>query len=264
MWRRARGARRGGAGFSLVRDSLFSLVCLWMPLTTSSIVLLWAVVLVVLGYAGLLLRYHYRTPDTVTILQCTPETFHADLLRERQPLVCTGMDTTSVYADLRDHLPAHDASIYARLRSAPWFGRGRPVRACPVDGPWTRTLCDVRWLVQVAGTSRVRIALPDTTPNADPDVEIVLREGDALAVPFLWQFQMRPADTSTSESTPRAAPCRCMDVAWENQVLHGLTRWLYVTPPPSGPGAPVQEGTRPAQSHGTPRQSRPRSSPTGR
>ena len=99
--------------------------------TTSSMLLIWTLLLLIIGYVALLLRYHYRTADSITILQCTADTFNSELLRERQPIVCEDMGKTAIFSVLRgaEITPDIQAEVFGNLgHFAPRFGRPRPIK----------------------------------------------------------------------------------------------------------------------------------------
>lgn len=197
-----------------------------MP-ATSTIILCWALALLFIGYLVLLYRYHYRTPDTITILQCTADDFSPDLLRERQPIVCKGMGDTSVFATLRRTSPssqpppsatadittdANHQAVYTRLQHiAPWFSTPQPIRpVTPTPAttslyPFRQSQWEVRLLVQLHGTSRVWCVAPggvsrDGPTGKDGFVEVVLREGDGVFVPFLWWYGVVGGDRGSGGS----------------------------------------------------------------
>lgn len=195
-----------------------------MP-ATSTIILCWALALLFIGYLVLLYRYHYRTPDTITILQCTADDFSPDLLNERQPVVCKGMGDTSVFATLRRSSPLslsatadittdadHHQAVYTRLQHiAPWFSTPQPIRpvtptpATTSPHPFRQSQWEVRLLVQLHGTSRVWCVAPggvsrDGPTGKDGFVEVVLREGDGVFVPFLWWYGVVGGGGESGES----------------------------------------------------------------
>jgi len=189
-----------------------------MP-TTSTIILCWTIALLIIGYVVLLYRYHYRAPDTITILQCTADDFRPDLLNERQPVVCKGMGDTSVFVALRQtgqYVQSADThqAVYTRLQHiAPWFSTPQPIRpvtptpdtTSPTDRhPFRQSRWDVRLLVQLHGTSRVWCVAPggvsrDGPSEKDGFVEVVLREGDGVFVPFLWWYVVVGGDGCDGE-----------------------------------------------------------------
>lgn len=195
--------------------------------TSSAILLLWALLLALLAYAYVALRYYYRTPTTITVLQCRATDFRADTLSERQPLVCAAVGDTEFFVELLRHAdhaeehtgdaprspfhlpPTSAATVYARLQHfAPWFGRRAPIalvvppRATDEGAlRFTQSFYDVRLLVALRGALRVRIALPQhmdrPSVHVAPDavtslkyVEILVRAGDAVFVPFLWGVEV--------------------------------------------------------------------------
>lgn len=228
------------------------------PTSPSWLLWIWAVVLVVFVYLALVLRYHYRHPKSVSILQCTADTFSAELLRERVPVVCSAFDETSMYQTLSsaDWKPSRSDEVYIRMQHfAPRFGEPRPIRAHtpdsasePPTATTTRSLSDVRLLVQLRGVSRVWLVSPQelqrhqqsrksSDANRDPEfVEIVLRPGHAVFVPFLWGLQvvrepggeLLSEDTSTATATASVSDCTYADIRWDNWVLEQMSahRWI--------------------------------------
>ena len=188
-------------------------------LSTSTLILLWAIALFIIGYLVLLYRYHYRTPDTITILQCTADDFSPDLLRERQPIVCRGMGDTTVFATLRASLSssttaspvstADQDTVYSRLQHiAPWFATPQPIQvpSIPPSDQFQQSQWDVRLWVQLRGTSRVWFVAPggvsgEGPSNEDGYVEVVLREGDGVFVPFLWWYRVVEGGSEESEES---------------------------------------------------------------
>lgn len=236
-------------------------------------ILVWTVVLLLVGYTILFLRYHYRTADTITILQCSADTFNTELLRERQPIVCEDLKNTTMFSVLREGelTPEVQADVLSNLSHfSPRFGRARPIQRiqpkrikpkCTDNHAsrksFVRSLCDVRLYVQLEGTSRVWLTPPNQL-NASPEhaavsspernsgddyhpefVEIVLREGNAVFVPFLWGVQVfaGEAEGTLNENhenhenhdnhennvqQPSSRRCVYADVGWDNWVLDGL------------------------------------------
>ena len=227
---------------------------------------LWAVVLFVAVYIALLLRYHYRHPKTMSILQCTATTFSSELLRERLPVVCSDFETTNTFETLAqpEWTPSSSADIFHNMQHfAPRFGQPQPIRlftppfspsqtgATTSDTTDTgsasdssvisvfdteRSLCEVRMLVQIRGESRVWLVCPQeleragkeavaktsqakvehTTSDADY-IEIVLRKGQAVFVPFLWGVQVV---RDPNENEPSSL---CADIGWRNWILEKVS-----------------------------------------
>lgn len=199
-----------------------------MPtLRTSVILVVWVVVLVVIAYVCVLLRYHYRVHDTVTILQCTTDTFHTELLRERQPLVVRGFADTGVYTSLHARPIPHD-DVHRRLQHiTPWFCGAQPVRVHTSDVKHAQSIADARLLVQLRGSCTVRLS-PHKTGRADDDanepmdtaVDIVLHAGDGVFVPYLWWVSVLCGDDDNS-------PNEIADVQWHNYVTSYVTKGMH-------------------------------------
>lgn len=182
-------------------------ICLCRPMLRNSIIVAWIGLLCVLVYFMFVVRYYYKIPssdDELTIIQCTSETFKADLLRERMPIVCRGVGKIEAFASLLNSNEissqtsiqvSQDANkrIYDSLRIPGWFCRRTPVvinnlNDTPTTNP-TQSFADVALDVQLQGTRRVSLWVPTVgCENKTPleQVDIILSEGDGLFIPFQW------------------------------------------------------------------------------
>ena len=100
----------------------------------TGVILLWILVLILIVYFVLCVRYHYRIAKDVTLLQCSHDSFEVSLLDERQPIVCDGFQHTQVFQKMKQNtssststLPKQD--IYAHLKHIqPWWSTPQPIR----------------------------------------------------------------------------------------------------------------------------------------
>ena len=173
-----------------------------------------AMALAAVVYAYALLQYHYRVPSPIEMLQCEVEDFHADMLRDRQPLVCRGThrlpavaEYALAHAEPGGESETGDDALYGAMRVAPALCSPAPPRLRRA-GAEAGERIERGWYaaaatVQLRGERRLTLFLPDTaTANARvgalhrsesprpadavPIVEVVLRLGDALYVPSGW------------------------------------------------------------------------------
>ena len=195
-----------------------------MPtLRTSVILVVWVIVLVVIAYMCVLMRYHYRVHDTVTILQCTTDTFHTELLRERQPLVVRGFVDTGVYTSLCARPIPHD-DVHQRLQHiTPWFCSAQPVHVYTSGVARAQSIADARLLVQLRGSCTVRLS-PHKTGQTETTVDIVLHVGDGVFVPYLWWVSVVCEETTGTEERGEIA-----DVQWHNRITKSLHAWTGTT-----------------------------------
>ena len=163
-------------------------------------------------YAGLAYRYHYRVVDQVTIMQCTSDTFHRELLDERQPLMCSGFENTEVFSILLKHRPpsiASDASsvlskpktdeINIRLKTVcPWFCKLKPIQYHTLlhakVNPYTQCNASVNMHVQLIGTTKLLLVHPHHMSMAHMYTELIVPAGYVVFVPFHWWTRVLPVD----------------------------------------------------------------------
>ena len=140
----------------------------------------WIIAVCCLIYLILVLRYYYTVPpDTnVTILQCTAESFHPRMLRERSPIVCRGVGNLMAFRNAWKPLNRQATAqpqtkllpeLYASINIDPWFCRQNPVQyfhyrthADVTAGRQTlkHLRNDVTMLVQMRGTRRISVFAP--------------------------------------------------------------------------------------------------------
>lgn len=207
----------------------------------TSIIVAWIGLLCVLVYFMFVVRYYYRIPSTddeLTIIQCTADTFKADLLRERMPIVCRGVGTIEAFASLLNSngnssqtviQVSQDANdtLYDSLRIPGWFCHRTPAEIHNLDKTPTTTptqsFADVALDVQLQGTRRVSLWVPtvgceDTTPLRQ--VDILLSEGDGLFIPFQWWVGDDP-----TRSNERVQWCQ---LRWQNALTGALNLNAYL------------------------------------
>jgi hypothetical protein len=207
----------------------------------TSIIVAWIGLLCVLVYFMFVMRYYYRIPSTddeLTIIQCTADTFKADLLRERMPIVCRGVGTIEAFASLLNSNEnpsqtsiqvSQDANqrIYDSLRIPGWFCRRTPAMIHNLDNTPTTTpiqsFADVALDVQLQGTRRVSLWVPtvgceDKMPLHQ--VDILLSEGDGLFIPFQWWVG--------EEQTHRNERVQWCQLRWQNVLTGALNLNAYL------------------------------------
>ena len=176
----------------------------------------WVTLLIVAVYAALIVRYCNRVVEGVTVLQCTNVSFKTELLDERQPIVCARFNGTHTFRLLKSepgrvrHIPVDQA--YEGLQHlCPWMCSPVPLREIPLQPPnsgpkYTRNKCMVCLLVQVSGHVSVWLVHPDHQSRTSPRyTEIVLREGNALFIPYKWWYAVFDrAHTGAGQSMPRS------------------------------------------------------------
>lgn len=212
------------------------------------IMMLWIVVLLSIIYIILCVRYHYRVSDEVTLLQCDHNTFDAQMLRERLPIVCSGFEHTRVFSTLQDtnglsKTPTTvENTIYSHFQHIrPWWSTPQPIRNIQVKHNHTRlsavsktsshidvyTQCisDVCMLIQTHGTSSVWLIHPthkkESSPESTPYTEVILRSGTCIFVPFLWWYVAyenpnTPYDNSDARDPPNSQRCEIRTLQWKS------------------------------------------------
>ena len=102
----------------------------------TGVILLWILVLILIVYFVLCVRYHYRIAKDVTLLQCSHDSFEVSLLDERQPIVCDGFEHTQVFQKMKQNISTSTSAsaspkqdIYAHLKHIqPWWSTPQPIR----------------------------------------------------------------------------------------------------------------------------------------
>ena len=202
------------------------------------LIVLWIVILLLALYLFLFVRYHYRVPEHIEIMQCTVDTFRPSLLVERQPLVCTGFAKTQAWKLLHNSQNTSEktnqqTSIMQKLSQsmshfAPWFSQMNPPqwtsnissidKRINNDNSFESCNHDVCLIIQMDGESNIHITHPSHV-NSQDYTEIRLRLGDGVFIPFQWYYKIQTAPSFTKH--------RVVTLCWTSYTTHITQSFIH-------------------------------------
>ena len=206
-----------------------------------------AIIIVIILYIGLSLRYYYKVEKTnITILQCDVNTFEPQILKEKMPIVCRGVgfldDLQKEYKKINKNLKTqktinHD--IYNSLRIQPFFCKRNNIvwknQKSDVN-KLVQSRCDYLMLIQISGKQEISVYDPKSLDflnhlvKQDSDnlykinkptdnikeyskasyINIIMNEGDALILPFQWWYSL---------NNSKELQCNYCILSWENTFM---------------------------------------------
>lgn len=156
------------------------------------------------------------------MLQCTADSFHPELLDERQPLVCSGFDQTQAFAKLQamavenplnvsvssTSSESADSEIYRGMKHVcPWMSSPTPIHTglatqstATNNAVYKKVDAMVFMIVQTRGESVVWLVHPSHMDTKPSYTEVVLREGTVVCVPRKWSYDVLRKENSIGES----------------------------------------------------------------